>query len=200
MKKILYLSILSIITLFSSCDDKDTEDLSGVTVYADIVYVSNVVLEKGADFTPSATATEGETVLDVVIDGEADTNTVGVHIISYAATNSDGFSASREQTVIVHDPSLVGTDVSGNIYDIGAPSRTGVISLVEGTTSIFYATDMGGGGILPLYFQMDGDEMYVIDQPYDYSTVNDADGIYDPLTKTFDITFSTGWNYVFAYN
>lgn len=192
--------MLSIIALFSSCDDIDTEDISGLTVYADIVYDSNVVLTKGADFTPSATASEGETLLDVVIDGEADTNTVGVYIISYSATNSDGFSATRKQTVVVHDPSIVGTDVSGTVHDINSPSRIGVISLVEGTNSIFYCTDMGGGGILPLYFQMDGDEMYVIDQPYDYSTVNDADGIYDPTKKTFDITFSTGWNYVFAYN
>lgn len=200
MKKILYLSILSIIALFSSCDDKETEGLSDVTVYANIEYDSKVVIEKGEAFTPSAIATEGETVLDVVIEGEADTNTVGVYNIIYSATNSDGFSASKTQTVIVHDPSLVGTDVSGNIHDTNTPSRTGVISLVEGTTSIFYCTDMGGGGILPLYFQMDGDNMYVVDQPYNYSTVNDADGIYDPATKTFDITFSTGWNYVFAYD
>jgi hypothetical protein len=59
---------------------------------------------------------------------------------------------------------------------------------------------MGGSGVLPLYFQMDGDVMYVVDQPYNYSTVNDAEGTYDPVTKTFDVTFSTGWNYVFAYN
>ena len=191
--------MLAIIALFSSCDDIETEDLSVVTVYADIVFDSKVVVEKGESFTPSASATEGETDLDVVIDGEVDTNTVGVYIINYSATNSDGFSATKEQTVIVHDPSLVGTDVSGDIYDTNRSTRTGVISLVEGTTSIFYCTDMGGGGILPLYFQMNGDDMYVIDQPYNYGSVNDADGIYDPITKTFDITFSTGWNYVFAY-
>lgn len=193
--------MLSVIVSFSSCDDDIvSEGISTVTTYAEIVFESNVVVEKGGAFTPSAVATEGETVLDVVIDGSADVNTPGVYIIGYSATNSDGFSASKEQTVIVHDPSIVGTDVSGNIHDVNSPSRVGEISLVEGTTSMFYCTDMGGGGILPLYFQMDGDDMYVVDQPYNYSTVNDADGIYDPITKTFDITFSTGWHYVFAYD
>jgi hypothetical protein len=47
---------------------------------------------------------------------------------------------------------------------------------------------------------MDGDEMFVIPQPYNYSTVHDAVGTYDPISRTFDVTFSTGWNYIFAYN
>jgi hypothetical protein len=200
MKNILYLLILSFVITFTACDNDDTEDISYVTTYANIDFEKTVIVAKGGAFTPSAVATEGETELDVTIDGSVDVNTIGVYIISYSATNSDGFSATKEQTVIVHDPSVVGTDVSGNIYDVNSPSRTGEIYLIEGTTSMFYCTDMGGSGVLPLYFQMDGDVMYVVDQPYNYSTVNDAEGTYDPVTKTFDVTFSTGWNYVFAYN
>jgi len=195
------IKLFSVFTILAivSCTEEDPIE-STITNFPAFDYQPFVILEIGDSFIPSAIAMEGENEIEVTIGGAVDTSDVGIFNISYSATNSDGYDGTAAQVVIVHDPSIVGTDVSGNIYDINTPTRTGVISLIEGTTSIFYASDMGGGGILPVYFEMDGDTMTVIGQPWNYSTVNDADGIYDPVTNTFDITFSTGWNYVFAYN
>jgi len=191
-------SVFAILAIVS-CTEEDPIE-STITNFPTFDYEQLVIVAVGDSFTPGASAMEGENEIDIVISGSVNAGQVGVYIINYSATNSDGYDGSAAQTVIVHDPSIVGTDVSGDIYDTNTPTRTGNISLVPGTTSIFYATDMGGGGILPLYFQMDGDEMYVISQPYNYSTVNGAVGTYDPIARTFDVTFSTGWNYIFAYN
>lgn len=188
-------SVLAIV----SCTEEDPIE-STITNFPAFEFEQLEIIAVGDSFTPDAIALEGENEIDVVINGSVDSDSVGIYNIRYSAINSDGFDGSATQTVVVHDPSIVGTDVSGDIYDTNTPTRTGNISLVPGTTSIFYATDMGGSGILPLYFQMDGNEMYVIPQPYNYSTVNDAVGTYDPIARTFDVTFSTGWNYVFAYN
>lgn len=195
------LKLFSVFTILAivSCTEEDPIE-STITNFPEFEYDQLAIVAVGDSFTPGAIAREGENEIEVVINGSVDSDSVGIYRISYSATNSDGFGGSATQTVVVHDPSIVGTDVSGDIYDTNTPTRTGNISLVPGTTSIFYSTDMGGGGILPLYFQMDGDEMYVIPQPYNYSTVNDAVGTYDPITRTFDVTFSTGWNYIFAYN
>jgi len=197
--KILKLFSVFAILAIVSCTEEDPIE-STITNFPTFDYEQLVIVAVGDSFTPGATALEGENEIDVVISGAVNADQVGVYNINYSATNSDGYDGSASQTVIVHDPSIVGTDVSGDIYDTNTPTRTGNISLVSGTTSIFYATDMGGSGILPLYFQMDGDEMYVVSQPYNYSTVNDAVGTYDPIARTFDVTFSTGWNYIFAYN
>jgi len=199
MKKILLYSFL--LTLFfgvTSCD-KETEDISTMTTYATIVFDELVVIEKGESFTPSAVATEGETEVDVVIDGSADGNTVGVYTISYSAVNSDGFSAASTQTVVVYDPTIIPTDVSGEIMDKGRNERTATISLVEGTTNIFYCTDFAFGGTFPMYFQMDGDNMVVIPQDFVFG-VTSVDAVYFPATREFTITVNPqGYAYAFQY-
>ncbi len=198
--KLKYLIIsLLFISLFS-CKKGDSYDISTVTIFASFEYEPNVLVAQGDAFTPSAIATEGGTTLDVTVTGSADVNSIGVYEITYSATNSDGYDGTVLQIVIVHNPNGSGTDVTGSIYDTNTPSRTGDISLVEGTSNMYYCTDMGGSGILPVYFEMNGDEMNIVDQPWNYSTVSGAEGTYDPVTRTFDITFSTGWNYVFAYS
>jgi hypothetical protein len=197
--KMKYMIISLLLVGLYACKKGDSYDLSKVTVFAEFEYEPEVILSVGEPFTPSAIATEGETTLDVNIVGSADVNSIGVYEIIYSATNSDGYDGAVTQIVIVHNPNGSGTDVSGVIYDTDTPARTGEIYLVEGTSNMYYCTDMGGSGVLPVYFEMNGDVMNVVDQPWHYSTVNGAEGTYNPGTQTFDITFSTGWNYVFAY-
>jgi len=199
MKKILLYSFL--LTLFfgaTSCD-KESEDISTMTTYATIVFDKLVVLEKGDAFTPSAVATEGETEVDVIISGSVDVNTVGVYVINYSAVNSDGFSAASAQTVVVYDPTITGTDVSGDIEDIGRPARKATISLIEGTTNIYFCTDFAFGGTFPMYFMMDGDNMVVIPQDFVFG-VTSVDATYDPAGKVFAITVNPqGFAYSFQY-
>lgn len=199
MKKILLYSFL--LTLFFgavSCD-KETEDISTVTTYATIEFEHIVVIKKGETFTPSAVAMEGETEVDVIIDGSVNGNVVGIYTIGYSAVNSDGFSASSDQLVVVYDPSIVPTDVTGTIMDKGRNERTGEITLVAGTTNIFHCTDFAFGGIFPMYFEMNGDIMTAIPQVFAFG-VTSVDAVYFPDTREYTITVNPqGFAYSFMY-
>ncbi len=195
MKKYIYI-LLSLI-IFSCADDG--EDNSFTTYYPTFTYEELVVVELGGSFNSSVTATEDGVNLEVSTSGSVDTNTVGVYLVDYSATNSDGFNGSVTQTVVVHDPSIVGTDVSGDIRDTNRTSRTGVISLVEGTTSIFYCTDFAFGGVFPMYFQMDGDTISEIPQAYLFD-VTSVDLTYDSSSKQFTTLVNPyGFEYTFEY-
>jgi hypothetical protein len=198
MKKvILFLSILGL--AFTSCESDSSSDVSGVTNYAVFQFEPLVVVPIGGTFTPNAIATEGDTEIPVTSEGDVDTNTVGVYTYTYSAVNSDGFPATATQTVVVHDPNIVGTDVSGNVRDAGNNSRTAVISLVPGTTSIFYVTDFGFAGAFPIYFQMDGDVISDIPQTYPLDQESVELG-YNPGSQQFTVTIQpAGFAYTFEY-
>ncbi|SFS69852.1 immunoglobulin-like domain-containing protein [Lutibacter maritimus] len=184
MKNIYIYILLVSVLFFIACEDDTTDDVSSITNFAVFDYSPFTVVPLGGSFTPGATAKEGETEVDVVIEGTVDTNTVGFYTISYSATNSDGFVASAFETVLVHDPTIIGSDVTGCFHDVGRPSRTGCITLVDGTTSIFLASDFGYAGTFPVYFQMDGDEISYIPQPLANGNAY-VDLTYDPVTGTF---------------
>ncbi len=199
MKNILK-SIMCIAVLFlSSCDTESTGDVSFVTNYAVFEYDNLAVVALNGTFTPSAVATENGATLEVTSGGNVDTSTVGIYDVSYSATNSDGFAATVFQTVIVHDPSIVGSDIAGNIQDTTRNERTGIITLVPGTTSIFHCTDFGFGGNFPMYFQMDGDTISEIPQTYPFSATSVA-LTYDPATRMFTTLIQPyGFDYTFEY-
>lgn len=183
--KNIYIYILLVSGLFfTACEDDTTGDVSSVTNFAVFDYSPFTVVPLGGSFTPGATAKEGETDVNVVVGGTVNTNAVGLYTISYSATNSDGFTASAFETVLVHDPNIVGSNVTGCYHDVSRPTRTGCITLVEGTTSIFLASDFGYGGAFPVYFQMDGDEISYIPQAlangnaYVDLTYDPAEGVY----------------------
>lgn len=190
-------SVFAIFALASCTEENPIE--STITYFPAFEYEALVAVEVGTSFTPSVKAYEGDNEIDVTITGSSDTNTVGVYSYTFSATNSDGYLGTATQVVVVHDPSIVGTDVSGNIFDLGRPSRTGVISLVEGTTSIFYATDFGYSGTFPVYFQMDGD--MISDIPQSYVFGNDhIDLTYDSVTKRFTVYIpEIDFLYTFGY-
>lgn len=198
MKKNIF--IISILAIFvSSCSKESTSDVSEVTNFAIIEAEPVVVVELGGTFVPSATATENGVNVEVSVISNVNTNVVGVYDVTYVAVNTDGFEATAFQSVVVHDPSIVGTDVSGNIWDKNNNSRTGIISLVEGTTSIFYVTDFGFAGTFPMYFQMDGDVISEIPQTYALS-VTSVDLGYDPSVMEFTtVIHPYGFSYTFEY-
>jgi hypothetical protein len=153
----------------------------------------------GGTFSPAATASENGVDLPVTTTESVNTNIVGIYDVAYSAANSDGFVASAFQTVVVHDPSIVGTDVTGNIQDANNPARTGVISLIEGTTSIFLSSDFGFGGTFPVYFQMDGDVISEIPQTYVFGATSVA-LTYDPGAMIFTTSIQPyGFDYTFEY-
>ena len=187
-----YIGILAVIALALgslSCENEgDSVGISTVTYFPtfELTDGENVVITTGTAFTPDAVVKEGETVLTPDIVNPVNNTTPGVYDVIYSAENSDGYPGSKSQQVIVYDPAVVPTDVTGNIADIGRPERKGVITLVPGTTNIFHCTDMGFAGAFPLYFMMDGDNMIVIPQTFVFG-VTSVDATYDPITKQFSI-------------
>lgn len=200
IKIIKYIIPVFLLLFLTACEqDLDTEGISKVTIFPTIEFEPLKVVALGDSFTPTAIATEGGTEIPVTIAGTVDTGTVGIYSITFSATNSDGIAGSVTQTVVVHDPTIIGTDVSGEIEDINRPTRKGTITLVEGTSSIFYATDFAFGGVFPMYFQMDGDVISEINQPYIFS-VTSVDLTYDPTTKVFTTLVNPyGFGYTFQY-
>lgn len=200
-----YCLIVTVIVLAmgaSSCEnDGDSVGVSTVTYFPtfELTDGENVVITSGSTFTPDAVVKEGENELIPEIDNPVNNTTPGIYEVVYSAKNSDGYAGSKAQQVIVYDPSIVPTDVTGNIADIGRPERKGVISLVPGTTNIFYCTDMAFSGVFPLYFMMNGDEMIVIQQSFIFG-VTSVDASYDPVAKTFSIVVNPqGFDYNFQY-
>lgn len=181
----------SLLMISLSCEDEgDSFDVSTVTYFPTFEFPdgNSVVITTGSAFTPNAVVMEGENALTPTIDNDVDVEVPGIYEVAYSATNSDGYRGSATQQVIVYDPNIVPTDVTGNIVDVGNATRTGVITLVPGTTNLFHATDMGFAGAFPLYFQMDGDVMTVVPQPFPASFgVSSVDASYDPATQRFSV-------------
>ncbi|MEO9804271.1 MAG: immunoglobulin-like domain-containing protein [Reichenbachiella sp.] len=202
MKNLIYIGFFLLAVVFTGCqEDLDTEGVSRVTTFPtfELTDGASVVITTGTSFTPDAMVTEGDTQLTPTIVNGVDNATPGIYTVTYSAENSDGFPGTSSQQVIVYDPAIVATDVSGNIADIGRPERKGVISLVPGTTNIFFGTDMGFGGVFPLYFQMDGDVMTAIPQTLAFGQTS-VDATYDPVARTFAITINpAGFSYNFQY-
>lgn len=107
-KNIIYLVALLFLAFgFMSCD-KESEGLTSITYYANIVLKgeSTMYLAKGSTFTdPGFTATmAGEDVTSKVnVSNPVDANKSGVYKVSYSITNPDGFVASASRTVVVLD-------------------------------------------------------------------------------------------------
>ncbi len=205
MKNIInkFLILLVSLTFIISCSsDADTFGVSRVTTYPTFNYEPIVAVPLGGTFsTDDVTAFEGSTELPVNVVGSANTNVVGAYDFTYSAQNSDGFNGVVNQTVVVYDPNGTGTNVSGKIRDVNNNSRTGVISLVPGTSNIYYCTDFGFAGAFPVYFQMNGDIPSAIPQVFHgYDPATTVDIGYNPVTKKFTVAIDPyGFSYEFEY-
>lgn len=200
MRKIfIYILCFATGTFLSSCDENDTANVSAITNYAVFEYDAIIVVPLGGTYDATVIATESGIELPVSSSGTVDTNTIGVYNIAYSAANSDGFDASITQQVIVHDPTIIGSDVSGEIQDVGRPEREGVISLINGTSSIFFVTDFAYVDTFPVYFQMDGDVISDIPQPYVFGNAS-IDLTYDPIARIFTVFIpDLPFTYTFQY-
>lgn len=199
IKKLSFIGVFAMIFAVTSCSDNEPAITSRTTNYAVFEYESTVVVPVGGTFTPTAIAREDGAEIPVKNSGAVNTAAVGIYTVTYSATNADGFDATAVQTVIVHDPSIVGTDVSGTVRDKGNNSRTATISLVPGTTSIFYSTDFGFAGLFPIYFQMNGNTISAIPQTYPLAQSSVVLG-YNAGTREFTVGIQpAGFSYTFEY-
>jgi hypothetical protein len=143
MRKLLYLSILAIVALFSSCD-KESEDISRSTTYAVITFDGDdvVFVEKGGSYTAAATSSGGEDVKISGVDG-VDVNSPGFYTVTFAATNADGYDALVSQLVIVWEAD----DVLAGVYDgirVGKDNG-GIVLVYPNGDGTYTCTDLLGG-------------------------------------------------------
>ncbi|WP_461631909.1 immunoglobulin-like domain-containing protein [Labilibaculum euxinus] len=120
---------MAIITLFSACDDKETEDISRITYFPDFTLEGGQFYrhEMGTAYTePGVVAMEGENELTVTTTGEVDSNVPGLYEIVYSATNVDGFIGTISRYVIVTDE-----------IDDSAVNLSGEYELVNSSLVIF---------------------------------------------------------------
>ncbi len=136
MKRYLTIIILGVISMtYSSCK-KDSFNYpdgyvgrSKITVFPVLVMKGEkyVAVAKGATYTDAgATATAGKDKIDVKTTGLPNTANPGVYLITYSASNTDGFDATTTRSVVVYDTKAdaIANDFSGNYLR----AATGVIS------------------------------------------------------------------------
>lgn len=163
MKKISFI-LLSLGSFLFSCNKEDIHNtadkvgISKVTHYATIVLNgSNVIsLVKGDEFTdPGAKATAGDKDIPVVTSGSVDNNTVGLYVLTYTATNDDGFSSSATRTVVViPSDEMPGVDLSGSYNAVPVGSTPGPATISKAAAGVYYTTNCWGnsGAVIPAYF------------------------------------------------
>ena len=136
-------------------------------------------------------ADSGKTIDPAKIKLEGvDKNQVGV----YNAIITIG-NVRLNKKVVIYDPSIVGKDITGSYYDIDPrhtdmqenTPRRGKIYLVEGTKNIFFATDLGFKEDFPVYFQMNGETISVIPQPYVYNDIVLVKLDWNPENRQMDV-------------
>jgi len=126
MKRYLAIIILGVVSMVYSSCKKESFDypegyvgISKITVFPILTMKGDkyVAVAKGATYTDAgATAAAGTSTIEVKTTGLPNTATAGVYLITYSATNSDGFAATATRSVVVYDTKAdaVANDFSGN--------------------------------------------------------------------------------------
>lgn len=202
-KRLKYSSLLlfAFALLLMGCE-KETEGISKVTKFAEFQMTGPeyLFIEKGTTFTePGIKATEGGTEIPVTTTGSVDANTVGVYVLSYSATNSDGFSASTERTVIVYDGDLTATDFSGDYF--GGYYGDANMTVTREKDGLYHCTDVFGYGPpypIPGYIVDVGQgNLIVLGAPSPFGPVLETPGTYTSTKLEYTLGI-TGYGYIFA--
>lgn len=198
MKNIIPLFIIVLGITFSSCEKDEIHNtdtkvgISEVTVYPTLTMAGSpyISIVKGGTYTePGVTAKEGTATINVTTTGSVNVNQTGLYVITYSATNKDGFAASVSRTVVVlsaHENA--GVDMSGK-YDYVAGGYTSTVTKVaEGV----YTTDnaWSAGTVIPIVFvSLDGLSVTVPNQSTGYGPIFGT-GTYNTTTKRLVYTLS----------
>jgi len=161
MKRIIPILMLSLVAVFTACN-KDTPHntdsqvgISRVTHFPTFTMTGSqyVSLVQGTPYTePGIKAFENGTQIPVTTTGTVNVNTPGIYVLTYTATNKDGYPASTSRTVVVlsgHENP--GVNLSGKYAYVGSSVYLSTVTKVaEGT----YTTDnaWSGATIIPIVF------------------------------------------------
>ena len=198
MKKIIIFSFLALAFL-ASCtqksiiDNADQVGISKITYYPILTVKGDpyVFLASGTAFTdPGATAVAGSATVSVVATGTVNTTTPGVYLVTYTATNKDGFSASASRFVVVYstDASAAANDLSGNF----ARSTNGSIAtwtkMAPGVYKVFNPGGAPGTSLTIIAFNPTGFVIHVPSQPDSGGTTTSCTN----AAGTADIIYAPG--------
>ncbi len=192
------LALLSL-GMYSCEKDDETAHVSFVTTYPTVTLNGEEwnVVPQGEAFTDSgAVAMEGDKEIDVTTSGTVDTSTPGVYLITYTATNSDGFSASATRKIGVISPEAAAIDLSGQ-YQRNAGA--GGISTVTRLEPGFYTSDNVGGVADPgpsttvRFYHYDVDEIAAPPQDVLGSTFETVDGSVIPGVSYSWVVLNSGY-------
>jgi len=199
MKKFIPLFCSLLAVLFVACNKDEihnTEDQVGISrvVQFAVLQMSGseyMSVVKGSTFTdPGVKAFEGSNEIPVTVTGSVNTNETGLYILTYSATNTDGFSATTTRTVVViASNELPDVDLSGKYDYVGSSTYTSTVTKVaEGT----YTTDnaWSGATVIPLVFvSLDGATISIPDQSTAYGAASGT-GTYNGGTGKLVYTIS----------
>lgn len=146
-----YLIIITVFAiLFTSCN-KDTENVSFVTTFADFdmkgdQYQSLVIGQKYVE--QGVLAKEGDKTLEVISRGSVDVSKAGVYEITYSAINSDNFPGSIKRYVAVL-PSAPSVDISGSFFYKANPTFTTTMTRLA--PGFYTFGNVWGASVIPAY-------------------------------------------------
>lgn len=211
MKRHLRYSYLIIFALFSftfmGCDKEDTDNLSKITTYPLIEVKGDqfVSIPVGGTFSDQGVnATVGGTPVESVKSGDAvDVNTPGVYIITYTATNAEGFSVSTNRYVGVIASDAAALDLTGNYKrNAGALGVSKVTRLGVGhyTSDNVGGVAVGGPSTTVHFFHTTGTTLIVPEQENaggTFEAINASYNFGDP-TATPPVAASYTWTVINA--
>lgn len=201
---LLTLVVLSMIIYSCNKDDFNYPEgyvgTSKVTTYPSVTTKGNklTIINQGATYTDAgATVKVGEDDAEYVTKGSVNAATPGIYILSYDASNEDGFSASDSRTVVVMS---TGSDISGN--DFSGTYNRYVDGAANGQSSTWtkigngiYKVKNPGGAVLE-------DEITVVNYsgnniaiPLQSTSVGDFSskgGLYNPASNSFTWSIVNG--------
>jgi hypothetical protein len=193
MKKIVQLLFLSLIIVLGACNKDEIHNTdtqvgrSRITNFAVFQFsgAKYVAVVQGSAYTePGVKASEGGKDIPVKTTGSVNTSVPGLYVLSYSATNKDGYEANTTRNVVVipgHE--VPGADLSGKYDYIGSTVyQSTVTKVAEGT----YTTDncWSGGSVIPILFiSLDGLTITIPQQPTGFGLMTPGTGSYNPATK-----------------
>lgn len=189
-----YLAILTISSILLTACNKDNFNYkpgyvgdSKITNYAVFTLKNSVtvnglnytLIAKGAAYSePGVEAKSGTATLKVTTSGTVNTNTPGVYVISYAATNSDGFDAISQRFVVVYstDATAAANDFSGNY----ARNTNGSIAVWTKLGAGVYSVNNPGGApgtnLTVVVFNNTGSKVFIPEQESSDGSITSSDG------------------------
>jgi hypothetical protein len=192
MKKILFINTLILLIIFSSCkkdDINNTDDRVGssrVTKFATFQMTGNAYMSivVGQTYTePGVKAFEGTREIPVTKTGTVNGNQVGLYVINYSATNSDGFSSSTNRYIaVLPSAEFPNVDLSGKYDYVGSSTYTA--NMVKVAPGMYTVENVWSGAtVIPaIIISSNGTDVLVPNQTTGYGPLFGT-GTYNSTTR-----------------